>query len=292
MDEDDPLEDFKPREITPTTNEEGVCGGRRAGGHRHDGDAGHQPTCRSASVAGFATQATVYMPSLFGRDGAVPTVEEGKAISKRACVSADSGPSLPISQAQDRRPHRPRSSRTLSARSRRSGIGMGFTRELRPHHDARAVDVAPVLSQLSLPLNDPAGLDIAPDELAEVRRTPRAGRSDRHGLSFRGRSVLPGGAVRSLLQHLVTVFIARVLPDSAANPDTPPSLRHDVARPQSAATAHLIDEQASRRSRAPTKYRRSSLEAFRRRSRSNCYIVHGRTGSNRHPSSESCCARG
>src|SRR6516164_3730157 len=35
--------------------------------------------------AGF----TVYMPSLFGRDGAVPGAEEGIAVFKRACVSAE-----------------------------------------------------------------------------------------------------------------------------------------------------------------------------------------------------------
>src|SRR6516165_7790530 len=35
--------------------------------------------------AGFA----VYMPSLFGRDGAVPQVEEGVAVVQRACISAE-----------------------------------------------------------------------------------------------------------------------------------------------------------------------------------------------------------
>ena len=35
--------------------------------------------------AGF----TVYMPSLFGNDGAVPTAEEGAAIFQKACVSAE-----------------------------------------------------------------------------------------------------------------------------------------------------------------------------------------------------------
>src|SRR5205809_8131984 len=35
--------------------------------------------------AGF----TVYMPSLFGRDGAVPNEEEGTAVFQRACVSAE-----------------------------------------------------------------------------------------------------------------------------------------------------------------------------------------------------------
>src|SRR4051812_27682307 len=49
--------------------------------------------------AGF----TVYMPSLFGRDGAVPGAEEGLAVVKRACVSAEfrafsSNESSPITQ--------------------------------------------------------------------------------------------------------------------------------------------------------------------------------------------------
>src|SRR5260370_18809576 len=35
--------------------------------------------------AGFS----VYMPSLFGRDGAVPKVEEGAATFQRACMSAE-----------------------------------------------------------------------------------------------------------------------------------------------------------------------------------------------------------
>ena len=35
--------------------------------------------------AGF----TVYMPSLFGRDGAVPQAEEGAAVFRRACISAE-----------------------------------------------------------------------------------------------------------------------------------------------------------------------------------------------------------
>ncbi len=35
--------------------------------------------------AGF----TVYMPSLFGRDGAVPTADEGAAVFRRACMAAE-----------------------------------------------------------------------------------------------------------------------------------------------------------------------------------------------------------
>ena len=41
--------------------------------------------CRWVRDAGFS----VYMPSLFGRDGAVPNAEEGAEIFQRACVSAE-----------------------------------------------------------------------------------------------------------------------------------------------------------------------------------------------------------
>ena len=49
--------------------------------------------------AGF----TVYMPSLFGRDGAVPEVEGGTATVRRACVSAEfrafaAGRASPVAQ--------------------------------------------------------------------------------------------------------------------------------------------------------------------------------------------------
>ena len=37
-------------------------------------------------------------------------------------------------------------------------------------------------------------------------------------------------------------FIPRVLPDSAANRDTPPFFEHVVGSPHSVVTAHLIDE--------------------------------------------------
>src|ERR1700729_2530538 len=40
---------------------------------------------RWVCAAGF----TVYMPSLFGTDGALPTVEDGTAVLQRACVSAE-----------------------------------------------------------------------------------------------------------------------------------------------------------------------------------------------------------
>ena len=59
LDRDDPLADFEAREIS--------CEGREA------------------RDAGFR----VYMPSLFGRDGAVAEAEAGAKVFRRACMSAE-----------------------------------------------------------------------------------------------------------------------------------------------------------------------------------------------------------
>jgi Dienelactone hydrolase family len=90
MNEDDPLEDFARREITL----DGVT--------KRVYVAGSGPTVIVMSempgispyVARFARWVrdagfTVYMPSLFGRDGAVPGAEEGMEVFQRACVSSE-----------------------------------------------------------------------------------------------------------------------------------------------------------------------------------------------------------
>lgn len=90
MDQDDALEDFDRREVTI----EGVM--------RPVYQAGSGPAVVvmaempgiSPQVARFARWVrdagfTVFMPSLFGRDGAVPAVDEGIAVFRRTCVSAE-----------------------------------------------------------------------------------------------------------------------------------------------------------------------------------------------------------
>src|ERR1700740_654006 len=87
---DDPLEDFARRDIT------------LHGAAKRVYVAGSGPAVIvmtempgiSPQVARFARWVrdagfTVYMPSLFGRDGAVPDAEEGAAVFRRACVSAE-----------------------------------------------------------------------------------------------------------------------------------------------------------------------------------------------------------
>jgi hypothetical protein len=52
-------------------------------------------------------------------------------------------------------------------------------------------------------------------------------------------------------------FVARVLPDDAANPTPPPFFEHVVASPHSVVTAHLIDEAGQ-----PTIAARDEIVAF------------------------------
>ena len=102
--------------------------------------------------------------------------------------------------------------------------------------------LAPVLSQPSLPLDDPAGLEIAPDELAAVR--DRLEREDLTVMAYRfsGDQVCRAQRFAAYAQALGDRFIPRVLPDSAANPDAPPFFQKYVPTPHSVVTAHLIDE--------------------------------------------------
>ena len=117
--------------------------------------------------AGF----TVYMPSLFGRDGAVPGADEGGAVFPRTCVSAEfralqANASSPVTQwlmALARLAPKESGGPGVGA------IGMCFTGNFALTMMLEPAVLAPVLSQPSLPLKEPAGLEIAADELAAVR---------------------------------------------------------------------------------------------------------------------------
>jgi hypothetical protein len=102
--------------------------------------------------------------------------------------------------------------------------------------------LAPVLSQPTLPLNDPAGLEISSEELEAVRQ-----RLEREDLSvmayrFQGDRFCTAQRFAAYSEALGERFVARVLPDSAANRETPPFFRNVVGCPHSVVTAHLIDE--------------------------------------------------
>jgi dienelactone hydrolase len=190
--------------------------------------------------AGF----TVYMPSLFGRDGAVPQAEEGAAVFRAACVSAEfrafaAGQSSPVThwlRALARLAHQECGGPGVGA------VGMCFTGNFALTMMLEPSMLAPVLSQPTLPLNDPAGLEISPGELAAVRE--RLDRDDLTVLAYRFESDRFCTAQRfaAYAEALGGRFIGRVLPDSAANPHPAPFFAKHVPCPHSVVTAHLIDQ--------------------------------------------------
>jgi hypothetical protein len=102
--------------------------------------------------------------------------------------------------------------------------------------------LAPVLCQPSLPLDAPGGLESAPDELDQVRR--RLERDDLTVMGFRfdGDRFCTAQRFAAYVEALGDRFVPRVLPDRAANPDTPPFFDEVVNCPHSVVTAHLVDE--------------------------------------------------
>ena len=102
--------------------------------------------------------------------------------------------------------------------------------------------LAPVLSQPSLPLDDPAGIEIAPDELRAVRQRLEPDDLTVMAYRFEGDQFCRAQRFAAYAEALGDRFVPRVLPDSAANTETPPFFEHVVASPHSVVTAHLIDE--------------------------------------------------
>jgi dienelactone hydrolase len=205
--------------------------------------------------AGF----TVYLPSLFGRDGAVPTVEEGLPVLQRACVSAEframvANETSPVTlwlRALARLAHEECGGPGVGA------IGMCFTGNFALTMMLEPSMLAPVLSQPSLPLNDLAAIEISPADLTAVRA--RLDRDDLTVLAYRfeGDRFCTAERFCTYAKALGSRFVARVLPDSAANPTTTPFFAKVVASPHSVVTAHLIDEAGQ-----PTVAARDEILAF------------------------------
>jgi dienelactone hydrolase len=258
--EDDPLNDFNRREVT-------LLGVTKAV-YTAGGGPGVIVMCEmpgiSPQVARFARWVrdagfTVYMPSLFGRDGAVADAEEGVNVFRRACVSAEframtSNETSPVTawlRALARLAHDECGGPGVGA------IGMCFTGNFALTMMLEPSMLAPVVSQPSLPLNDPAGLEIAPEDLEAVRE--RLERDDLTVLAYRfaGDRFCTAERFAAYQRALGDRFIPRVLPDSAANPAPPPFFAKVVASPHSVVTAHLIDEAGQ-----PTIAARDEILAF------------------------------
>ena len=257
---DDPLQDFSSRVITldGITKKVWVAGKGPAVIVMAEmpGISPHVARfARWVRDAGF----TVYMPSLFGRDGAVPTVEEGAAVFQRACVSTEfralaGNQSSPVThwlRGLARQAHQQCGGPGVGA------IGMCFTGNFALTMMLEPSMLAPVLAQPSLPLKEPAGLEIAPDEIETVRD-----RLERQNLTvlayrFKGDQICKAERFAAYAAALGNRFVGRELPDSAANTDVAPFFARYVSYPHSVVTQHLIDEAGQ-----PTIAARDEILAF------------------------------
>lgn len=245
MNEDDRLEDFTRRTITI----DGVAKVVHMAGSGPAVIVMAEMPGISPHVARFARWVrdagmTVYLPSLFGRDGAVPDAEAGAAVFRRACVSAEfrafaANQSSPVTQwlrALAKLAHKERGGPGVGA------IGMCFTGNFALSMMLEPAMLAPVICQPSLPLDDPGGIEMAPGDLAVVRE--RLEREDLTVLAYRfeGDRFCRAERFAAYAEALGDRFVGRALPDNAANPDVPPFFAQHVACPHSVVTAHLIDE--------------------------------------------------
>lgn len=205
--------------------------------------------------AGF----TVYMPSLFGRDGALPRAKDGVAVFKRACVSAEfrafaGNESSPVTQwlrALARTAHAECGGPGVGA------IGMCFTGNFALTMMLEPAMLAPVLCQPSLPVDEPAGIEIAAADLAAVCARMRSENLSVLAYRFAGDEHCRAERFATYEQALGECFEPRVLPDSAANPEPPPFFARVIRSPHSVVTAHLIDEAGQ-----PTIAARDEILAF------------------------------
>ncbi|RVW01417.1 dienelactone hydrolase family protein [Rhodococcus xishaensis] len=258
--EDDPLDDFDRR----TVESDGVAKTVYVAGRGPAVIVMPEMPGISPHVARFGRWVrdagfTVYLPSLFGRDGAVPGVEEGVAVFRRTCVSAEfralgrngSSPAVVWLRALARLAHDECGGPGVGA------IGMCFTGNFALSMMLEPAMLAPVLSQPSLPLDDPDGIDSNPEELALVRK--RLDEEDLTVLAYRfsGDKFCRAQRFAAYEQALGDRFAGRVLPDSAANTETSPFFEHVIAGPHSVVTAHLIDEAGQ-----PTLAARDEMLAF------------------------------
>jgi dienelactone hydrolase len=205
--------------------------------------------------AGF----TVYMPSLFGRDGVVAEARQGAEVFQRACVSREfhvlagkgASPVTRWLRALARLAHAECGGPGVGA------VGMCFTGNFALSMMLEPSMVAPVLCQPSLPLNSPASLESDAGELRAVRE--RLEQEDRVVLAYRfeGDRFCTSARFEAYAQALGSRFVAREIPDSAANSEVPPFFARYIDCPHSVVTVHLIDEVGQ-----PTRAARDEILSF------------------------------
>lgn len=184
--------------------------------------------------AGF----TVYMPHLFGKDGEPPTALYAVKELAKGCVSRqfralaanESGPITQWLRALAAQAHSECGGKGVGT------IGMCFTGNFALAMMLEPAVLAPVMAQPSLPLFRKGGTHISADEMTAIRARMVAEDLTVKAYRFDGDSFCRAERFAAFAAALGDRFEGKVLPDSAANPDTP------YKNPHSVVTLHLIDE--------------------------------------------------
>jgi dienelactone hydrolase len=244
--QDDGLADFSVRSISLLGEMRRVY----VGGEGPGVIVMHEMPGISPHVARFARWVrdrgmTVYLPSLFGADGALGDADSGAQVFRRLCVAKEfralgGGESSPITtwlMALARLAHRECGGTGVGA------VGMCFTGNFAITMMLESAVVAPVACQPALPVDEPAALEISDAELTAVKE-----RLDRDSLTvlayrFEGDEICTRARFDAYAQALGDSFVSRELPNTAANPDAPPFFAAHVPYPHSVVTVHLIDRE-------------------------------------------------
>ncbi|MFE3124694.1 dienelactone hydrolase family protein [Streptomyces hydrogenans] len=242
--DDDPLDDFERREVEV----EGVSKRVYVSGAGPAVVLMPEMPGISPDVARFArwirdAGLSVYVPSLFGVDGAYPLADAAGAVMRRACVSAefrafaDGGTSPVVGWLRGlaRAAHAERGGPGVGA------VGLCFTGNFALSMTLEPAVVAPVVNHPSLPLDDPGGLELGAEDAAAVAERVR-----REGLKvlayrFEDDHWCTGRRFAAYRALLGDAFDGRVLPAGVANTDPPPFFREVVGCAHSVVTAHLVD---------------------------------------------------
>lgn len=241
---DDDLHDFKPRRFM-------AHGQARTVYVAGSGPAVivlHEMPGITPQVARFARWVrdaglTVWLPSLFGRDGAEASAEEAIAVFRRTCIAAefralDGNGDTPVVRWLRALAHE---AHAACGGPGVGAVGMCFTGHFALSLVLDAPTIAPVVCQPSMPTAPADALALPPSALAAIRERLQADDLTVPAWHFAGDHWCTAARMAAYQAALGPRFVIHVLPDAAANPDPPPFFRDVVASPHSVVTAHLVD---------------------------------------------------
>jgi len=260
IDQDDALEDFEARNITllDTARTVYVAGSGPAVIVMHEMPGISPQVARFARWvrdAGF----TVWMPSLFGRDGAVPLADEGAAVFQRVCISREfrvmagkgTSPVVDWLRALAAQAHADCGGPGVGA------VGMCLTGNFALSMMIEPAVRAPVLCQPSLPLDAPDQIDMTDQEAETIRARMQQDDLTAQLYRFEGDPFCRAERLAAYLKRFGDRVEAKTLPDSSAGTDTSPFFTAHIPGPHSVVTQHLIDH-----SGAPTRQAVDNIIGF------------------------------